>query len=201
MTVGGESAGGASVLCHLLSPAAKGLFSQAIVQCAGGLAPFPAFAFGPTMTAEVDMTEPREAAYAKGRRIAAMLGLGETPSADALRAVPAEALLAPEVAAFAPMAAVRGGAVLPADFWSAFATGGLAGVPLMTGNSRDEHTTFALLTYDLNPAAGPIASDAYGDMIERAFGEQAGHVLACYPADAYRSPGQAFASLISPLCP
>jgi para-nitrobenzyl esterase len=195
VTLGGESAGGMSVLCHLHSPMTRGLFQRAIVHCTAGLATFPRGAFGSGADdVEVDMTVTREEAYEVGAQRVAALGIAGEVSAEALRALPAERLLDQAANALAPMTAVRGGAVVPEDLFGVSKRGEGANVPLLVGNSRDEHSMFAMLTRDLNPVAGPIKPEDWPAALERAFGSRADDVNKRY---SNRTPGQALSDIVS----
>lgn len=124
VTVFGESAGGASILYLLTTPAANGLFAQAIVESGGGWQRSLALA-------------DKEA---EGVRAANAAGLdGAKASAAALRALPVEALnraisVAP-VLSFGPFVDGRTVTASPAQ---RFAAGHALDVPLIIGSNSYE---------------------------------------------------------------
>ena len=132
VTVFGESAGAMSICDLLAAPAARGLFGRAIVESGAALA------IDPPPAARV------------ARRLAAVIGLGE-PSREALAAVPADDLLAAQVAVNAevdngfglPFQPVVDGGLLPIPPEDAIARGASAGVDLLIGSNRDEFKLFS----------------------------------------------------------
>ena len=133
VTLFGESAGGGSVLALMGSPRARGLFHKAIVESGGGRDRLP------RLSAD---TADHPAAVKTGLAFAAKAGVKE-PGPDALRALPAKAVLGdlnlfnnrdnPTYAG--PM--VDGRIVLD-DPDVAFARGDVAKVPLLIGVNSDE---------------------------------------------------------------
>jgi para-nitrobenzyl esterase len=125
VTIFGESAGGVSVLLHMISPRSRGLFAQAIAQSGGG------------WTRQQSVAD----ADALGERAASALGLANADMA-ALRAVPAEQV----VDAFAKIAPPLGfgpvvdGDVIPETTPDAFLAGRFAAVPLIIGANTYEQS-------------------------------------------------------------
>ena len=135
VTVLGQSAGAQSVLTLMASPAARGLFAQAVAQSAYGL---------PSHT--------RQQARETGVRVAQALGLpGALATAARLRAVPAErfAELQGQGLSLAPSLIV-GDAAMPRTLLASFAAGQQAPVPLLIGSNSDE--TSVALAFGLQPA-------------------------------------------------
>lgn len=129
VTVAGQSAGGASVVTHLASPQARGLFQAAIVQSGGYLPAQPTGA----------------QAQAAGVATAATLGCPDSGDAAAnaacLRALPIEAIVArqPTAGLYAPNV---DGHLLTAPTSETLASGRFNRVPVLTGATHDEYTAF-----------------------------------------------------------
>ena len=145
VTIFGESAGSMSVSLLQASPVARGLFHRAIGQSGG--------TFG--VMAQRDRTTPyTEAAESVGAKFAAALaGDGGDASLAALRALPADHVLATFLSdpAFSSALAIVDGEVIPRDVATIFAAGEQADVPVLIGSNADEGT--ALFSY-LAPAFG-----------------------------------------------
>ncbi|MES2343118.1 MAG: carboxylesterase family protein [Pseudomonadota bacterium] len=118
VTVFGESAGGGSTLALLATPRAKGLYQKAVVQSGGGWSP-------PVTLA---------AKEAEGVKAAEILGLS-SPTADQLRAVSADDLIAKVEGSFGPFVDGRLMKETPAQ---AFASGRANDVPLIIGSNSGE---------------------------------------------------------------
>ncbi len=120
VTVAGESAGGSSVLWLLACPTAKALFGKAIVESAA--------AWAPRLTLEQW--------EARGRQLAAAVGLADSVRADTLRRVPVETLVnAKAEGRYRPAVDGRLFAETPEQ---AFADGTAAGMPLLIGSNSFE---------------------------------------------------------------
>jgi para-nitrobenzyl esterase len=165
VTVFGESAGGAAVTQLMIAPAARGLFHRAIVQ--SGL--------GRQRSALLDQVRPgRPSAQSLGVAFARSAGLGGQASAEALRALPAEALLAPMPAFYSDNLIVDG-RILTEDVVEAFAAGRQAPIPLILGTNSAEF-------WRIRPAdAGAygrtedeMTDTEYGAFLA-AYGDQAGY--------------------------
>ncbi|HEX2464040.1 MAG TPA: carboxylesterase family protein, partial [Thermoanaerobaculia bacterium] len=140
----GESGGGAKVSVLMGMPGAKGLFHRAVVQSGPGL-----------------RVETRENATKLAAILFAELGI-EASKLDALRAVPADKLLAAHTAAAAKASRDGGGsfrpvigADLPHHPFDPTGPAESADVPLMIGSNQHEQTLFVtgdLALYELDDA-------------------------------------------------
>jgi para-nitrobenzyl esterase len=121
VTIFGESAGGQDVLTLMTTPAARGLFAKATVQSGGG--------WGEPVTLA--------AAEAKGVTLVQSLGLPADATADQLRAIPADKLIAvgASVGGFSP---IVDGRLVTETVTQAFARGHQAPARLIIGSNSDE---------------------------------------------------------------
>jgi len=172
ITIFGESAGGASVCGHLVSPRSQGLFDRAIIQS------------GPCgeLTTQAEATE-------KGMRFAELLGCTGPDPLACLRAAEAATVVdtygaAPALFSSDPMYASWGpsldGEVFPAHVIDALEAGELADVPVMVGWNEDEGTIFVALM-EMN--GGDVSTEAgYRELVAGFVGEaNADRVLSRYP--------------------
>lgn len=121
VTLFGESSGARSVLSLCCSPLAEGLFHKGIVQSAYSLP-----------------DTPLKKARQQGVAVARHLGLPPDASADALRALPADAFWSLEGALAIPPVPIAGDAVLPEPMLKTFMAGKQHRLPLMAGSNSDE---------------------------------------------------------------
>lgn len=166
VTIFGESAGGMAVLQLMTAPAAQGLFHRAVVQSGPPRLP----------TRRLDRAGPRGEPSVQDAAVAWMAerGLGAA-SADALRALPAEAFLQPWPSFRQGVLNIVDGQVVPEPVMDAFAAGRQAKVPLIVGANSAE---FFWVTAD-NPQEGTL-----DDAIPQA--ERAALIAAYGGTDAYR---------------
>ncbi|EDY54756.1 MULTISPECIES: carboxylesterase/lipase family protein [Streptomyces] len=190
VTLFGESAGGTSICAHLVAPESAGLFHQAILQsaqCTGRKwSPGPATWF----------PLPRAERERHGLDVAAKVGCSALRTAAAcLRAKPVEELVKWSDSGLGSGPAVGGG-MLPMSPEQAFATGHFRRVPIIQGTTRDEHRLF---TAAIEAATGETTTDAgYRQEIQALFAPaDAARVLARYPADRFRSPGEALSTVVT----
>ncbi|MBD0272969.1 MAG: carboxylesterase family protein [Acetobacteraceae bacterium] len=176
VTVFGESAGGISVLYHLVSPDAGGLFQRAIVESSNDALSVP--------------LAQAEAIYAP---IVAALGCGgAADTAACLRAVPVEAIVNSGLAA----GPILDGATVPRQPRDAFAAGQFNRVPVIMGTNSDEGTYF-LSAAAIAAGRAPTPAD-YANAIQANFGAAAAQAIeAAYPLEEYPSPGQALAAILT----
>jgi len=137
VTIFGESAGGMSVATLLAMPSARGLFQRAAPQ-SGACHHFHA----PEMATRV------------AEAFLASLGIERRDAARALRELPAQKLVEAQTQTtlklgttlgLLPMQPVVDGDSLPQPALAAVRAGSAAGVPLLTGTTRDEWKLFTLL--------------------------------------------------------
>jgi para-nitrobenzyl esterase len=178
VTIAGESAGGISVLAHVASPAAHGLFARAIVQS------------GPFLT-----QTPLQEAETAGEAFAAKAGCaGQT--AACLRGLPVAIILANENPA--PNGYVPGvvdGEVLKQSIGAALASGQFNRVPIIHGTNHDEARLFTAVS-ELQGA--PVTTTNYQAMIASTPGvsaDVAAVVATEYPLSAYPSPAAALGAV------
>lgn len=133
VTIFGESAGAWSVTEMMASPLAKGLFHKAITQSGAST-----YHLGQMESNGIGWV----GGYTMGEKVAASLGL-DTPTAQALRAVPAADIIAklPEKADEA-FHHIRDGYVFPKNVGHAFQSGDFHAVPLISGYNADEASLF-----------------------------------------------------------
>lgn len=193
-TIAGESAGGASVLAHVVSPTAARLFQRAIVESGAGVG-FTTLAAAQSQSArfaaDVGCSDPAgQLACLRATDVTTVL------SKELLSAPP---LLLPAAMAWSPTV---GGAVLPALPTAAFASGAYNKVPILQGTNHDEWRLFAAgAVLHGQPA---LTTGSYAGLMRQLFGTRADDVLAVYPSGAYSSPTAAYAAVASDIgfvCP
>jgi para-nitrobenzyl esterase len=168
VTIAGESAGGLSVLSHLASPTARGLFHRAIVQS------------GTYNRTQV----PQATAELFGAAFAGTVGC---PNLDlvCLRGVPVPTLLGAQAGLYSPNV---DGRVLPMTLDEAFRTGQFNRVPVLNGSNHDE---WRLIVAIFNVLTGnPVTPENYSLQ----FGvpaDIAARIVAEYPLANYDSPNLA----------
>ena len=190
VTIAGQSAGGTSVLAHLVSQGSRGLFDRAIVQSGD-------FALNQVPLADAE---------AFGTSLAAGLGCSSQSSsqtASCLRHLPAETL----VNAF-PTSGIPGvvdGKVLTESIGSALAAGRFARVPMINGITQNEELIFvagpglAVSNGRFVLAPTPTA-DTYESVIASVVGvsaTRASEIAAEYPFAAFPDGRLALSTLVS----
>jgi para-nitrobenzyl esterase len=186
VTIAGQSAGGLSVLAHLVSPGSRGLFQRAIVQSG---------AFALTQAPLAD-------AEAFGKTFAESVNCPDQ-TAECLRGVPVDKL----VDKFPPAAipGVVDGDVLTESIGSAFAGGRFTRVPILNGINHDEEFLFVAalglaVSNGMFVGVPPISPATYESAIAAVLGVSAARaaaVAAEYPVAAYPLPLVAFTTLVS----
>lgn len=156
VTLGGQSAGAASVHYLTVSPLSAGLFQRAIAQSG----PFDRRTLSPV----------RAEAEAAGAEFAGALGLAE------LRALPAPALLGKHSDSGVRFRPVVDGWVVPDQPAALLARGGASDVPLLTGLNADERSS--------QKDYGKLTLSAWTDAVRSEYGELASALLALYPASS-----------------
>ncbi|MEV7038403.1 carboxylesterase family protein [Amycolatopsis sp. NPDC051061] len=174
VTIAGQSAGGTSVCAQLASPAAKGLFSRAIIMSGGcGL-------------------QSAEAGEQASQAFVGELGCANaTDLLGCLRAKPAA-----EIVAAQQRAGVRpsiGGRAFPADPATAVATGKFNRFPVLLGQVNSERALTTFQNYDY--AGKPITGAQYDALVRSTYGDDADEVLAEYPVTKFATPGIAWTTV------
>lgn len=176
VTLAGESAGAMSTCTLMTAPAARGLFQRAIVQSGSCSTRHPAGAMGEGVGA-ISSWHPIGTIRATGRAVASHLSC---PDVACLRRKTAAELL-PYTTLF-PLIAYGTGLV-PREPAAVFAAGREAAVPLLQGNTHDEHVEFTLAVHP-----DGITARQYAAMLRTAFGPDAPSVQRRYPAARFPSP-------------
>jgi para-nitrobenzyl esterase len=187
VTIFGESAGGASVSNHLVSPRSWGLFSGAIIE-SGSVSDWTA--------------QPYNISATRLMQLAKNLNCSTAPDVLAcMRAVDANTLLNAEhdlTQGQLEWSPAIDGVVVVDDPRVLAAAGKIANVPVMLGFNRDEGTLFAPSDYTLN------ASD-YEQAISTWIGaDMAADVAGEYPPANYSTPWWALTAILRDsqmLCP
>jgi len=168
VTIAGESAGGLSVLSHVASPTARGLFHRAIVQSGTY-----AHNQGTQATAEQ-----------AGATFAAAVGCPDQDTA-CLRDVPVADLLAAQANGYVPNV---DGRIVPRTIDQALTTGRFNKVPVLNGSNHDE---WRLIVAIVNILSGnPVTAENYQDQF--GVGPVVAELIAAeYPLSDYDSPALA----------
>lgn len=179
VTLFGNSSGGANICGHLASPGSADLFDRAIIQSGSCRQHWPAdlmFPGGPALSYWSDLDTTSEA----GTQAATVLGCEGDDPIGCLRQKSSEDLLALN-GSFLTM--TYGSPLLPEDPVEAIAAGRFNEVPVLQGNTRDEHRYFARI-FEIDPNAG---TDAYRDLLEQAFPGRAEAIMDEYPMETAES--------------
>jgi para-nitrobenzyl esterase len=171
VTIAGESSGGNSVLAHLASPTAEGLFQRGISQSGGSvhfLKYLDAVSIVPLKTAESVGTP----LVPSGLAIAATIGCPGTnaQTAQCLRSLTPDSLVAvqppsannltPGVGILFP---IIDGTLLTQTLDAAFKSGSINSVPLINGTNHDEWRLFIPFAYDF--FGNPLTDAAYPNAV------------------------------------
>ncbi len=188
VTIGGVSAGAASVCMHLISPErTTGLFQRAIIQSAG---------------CTFNMRSVDES-FRTGLAIAHAVGCDDPKTAlQCLRKTPVKELVdagtvvaGSDYRAFAP---IYGNGTVPRAGSEAFATGNFVRVPILNGGTSNEMRLY--VGYEVE-AGARITTDNYGERLRALYGDNVDTVLAAYPTDRYSSVPTALGSAMSDFMP
>jgi len=178
VTIFGESAGGFSVLAHLVSPLSAGLFQRAISQSGSyGLS-------GPSLST----------AEAQGTSIAQNVGCGSAADVLAcLRATPVSTLSQNLQLATGELTPPVDGRVLPKSLGAAIANGETAHVPVIEGSTHDEFSLFYKTAiedalFNGIPPAPPLYTLIVPQFVATLeLGKSAGSILQEYPLSNYEN--------------
>ncbi len=192
VTLAGASAGAMSTCTLMTSPAARGLFQRAVIQSGSCLTSHPAGALGEGVGA-ISSWHPLSTIQSTGQALAARLSCGDL---SCLRDKPAVELL-PYTGMFPLLA--YGTTLVPHEPAKVFAAGGQAAVPILQGNTQDEHVEFVLAAYP-----DGITAKQYSQLLKTAFGAAAARVERRYPANRFPSAAAATSRVFSDrdwICP
>jgi para-nitrobenzyl esterase len=157
ITIAGESAGSHSVSVLMASPMARNLYARAIGESGAGLS-LPG----------------RAEAEEAGMRFAERLGAKDTA---ALRAIPADMVLAEALARDGHFGPIVDGRILVEQPIQTFQAGREAHVPLLVGSNSEEASAASVLGIDQ-----PWTKISYRSALLRLYGPKADAVEALYPA-------------------
>jgi para-nitrobenzyl esterase len=185
VTILGQSAGGASVITHLVSPGSRGLYQ-------GGLIESGSYAFITVLSLDQ--------ALANGNAFATYEHCATTDTA-CLRALSVKKILAAPtpigVTSIAGGLTVDG-TILPETPLNAAINGDFARVPIVQGTNHDEFRLFTAELFDLD--LGPLTAAEYPVFVqltltEVGMGADTKKVLAKYPLSKYASPDLAISAM------
>ena len=165
VTIGGESAGGLSVMYLLASPLARGLFDQAIAQSA-------------YMISTPELSAPRHGEFAAegiGAYVANQLG---HMSIEGLRGMDAEELTERAIASGYLASGTIDGHVLERQLVETFERGEQAPVPVLAGFNDGEIRSLRMLAPPV-----PERPSTYAPQIRDRYRDLADEFLALYPGD------------------
>ena len=188
VTIGGVSAGAASVCMHLISPErTSGLFQKAIIQSSG-------------CTFRLRSVDE---AVKTGLAVAHIVGCDDPRTAlKCLRSKPVKELVdagtvvaGADYRAFAP---IYGNGTVPRQGGEALASGNFVRVPILNGGASNEMRLY--VGYEV-AAGARITFDNYRERLRALYGDNVDTVLAAYPADRYSSVPTALGSAMSDFMP
>lgn len=178
VTIFGESAGGLSVLSHLISPGSRGLFEKAIVESGN---------YAPTLASQAT-------AETAGEAFATAAGCaGQT--AACLRGLPVATILAHESTSVGGYQPVIDGKELTESIQPALDHGRFARVPVMVGSNRDEWRLIVAIEELLGAPATAANYQARIQSDLRVSASAAAAIVARYPLSAYPSASLALGAL------
>lgn len=178
VTIAGESAGGLSVLTHVASPRAQGLFARAIVQSG---------AYALTQL-------PLEEAETAGEAFAVKVGCA-SQTAACLRGLPLSIIQANDSPPVSVHPGVVDGEVLEQSIGTAIASGQFNRVPIINGTTHDEARLFTAAT---ELQGTPVTEANYQAAIASMLGVSAAIaavVATEYPLSSYPSPALAVSAV------
>lgn len=199
VTSAGESAGGQSVLIHLVSPYTEGLLHRAIVQSAA-----PTGLFNAPFSVEQ--------AYAAGQSYADGAGcppgpdrmrcLRTKPVLDLVNAVPYSTDFRKPSGALGPLV---DGDLYPEHVYERIKAGRFHKVPVLIGMTRDELQALVALAYQFNEGRPPTEAEYQNSLSSFGTPPEAAKLLTgFYPSSRYGSPQNALSALFTDflfMCP
>ena len=190
VTVFGVSFGALAIGGLLTAPKAKGLFDRAIMQSGETMMDMPAGSMFPGLPAYPSLAwRPREEVVAIGRVFFDQLGCSDL---ECLRALPVKKILDVPQIMNAFQVYAYGNDVLPSSPVTALREGRFHRVPVLAGATRDEHTLFVAMSYDMQGK-----TPDYPQLVREAFGEKAPRILKKYPLNRYKSPSMAWSAVLT----
>jgi para-nitrobenzyl esterase len=191
ITIFGESAGGMSVCAMLTSPQAVGLVDKAAISSGSCDLNWPASGLYPQATAQTPYIALSQD-QVDGSSDATSLGC----TSAALRCMRGKSMaqLIPLDNDFADHLAY-GTPLLPHNPATALLDGQFARVSVISGGNADEERAFVGGAIVANPDS--VTAQTYPQLIQQAFGHDAGAVAAQYPLSAYPSAALAWSTVIT----
>ncbi len=178
VTIFGESAGGISVLYHLVSPDSAGLFKRAIVESSND---------GASLSLGV-----AETAYAP---IISQLGCDPANDTVAcLRGLPVDAILKLEARGL-NAGPILDGQTVPGLPTALLKAGTFNHVPVIAGTNGNEGTYFIAVATNGIHAGTALTEAEVTDTVTTDFPAAATQILAAYPLASYATPAQALAAI------
>ena len=178
VTIFGESAGGISVVYHLVSPDSAGLFDRAIIESSDDGASVP-LALAETIYAPI------------------ITALGCDPAngtVACLRALPVSKILAVEQAGLGA-GPILDGRTVPALPTTLFQAGQFNRVPEIAGTNGNEGTYFIAVATNAAHPGTPLSAAEVNATVAADFPAGAARILAAYPLANYSTPAQALAAI------
>lgn len=184
ITLGGESAGAASVCMHLQAPEqTKGLFHRAIIQSGACATPLRTLAQAEAFSAKVAKEAGcSDLACLKSIDPQALIAAGTRASKG-------------ELLAFAPF---TGNPTQPNGTMDALQSGQFLRVPVLGGFTRDEMRLY--VGYDVQ-AGAKITPETYPAAVRAIYGDKTEKVLARYPLKPGEHPAETLGSLMTDFMP
>jgi len=188
ITLAGESAGGASVCMHLLTPeVTEGLFHKAIIQsaaCAFQLRSAKHWSeFGVKVAKEVGCTDAQHAVDClRGKDVQELIAAADKVADGDLMA----------------LAPVFGTRTLPRQTLKSLEEGKFVRVPVLFGGTRDELRLY--VGYAVQ-AGQRITADNFGDVLRETYGDHAAAVQTRYPLAQFESAPAALGSITTDFRP
>lgn len=191
VTIAGESAGGTSVMSHVISPQSAGKFHHAISMSGSALIlRHPIFG----------AARPLEVAEQMGEGFAKAAGC-ETQDMACLRQLPLETILSKQTPYLINQTIVDG-QTIPLHPGDALKTGKFNRVTLLNGNTRDEATFFTAIVEQATRE--PLTETSHLDLMRVYFGTHTEAVVEAYPLSHYLTPSNAVSAAVTDMllaCP
>ncbi|WP_245566709.1 MULTISPECIES: carboxylesterase/lipase family protein [Thermocrispum] len=191
VTVAGQSAGAMSVCAQLTSPSARGLFDKAIMQSGScGYRWRDNYHYRNEQASSI--FQPVDVMRQRGAATAAQLGCEGDPRTvlECLRKLPVDRLMSVQQHFIQP---AYGTATLPVEPEQAIRKGLFNRVPVLSGSTKDEATSWTSV-YD---AGKPMSETTYRTVLQETFGDDADTISERYPLHDYPTPANAWAAIVT----